>query len=267
MDPCWLELAPGVPLERMRADATPGFHGEESSAREEIEVLRTKLVELQQRLHAEGRRKLLVVLQAMDTGGKDGTIRKVFSGVNPLGVRVERFERPTPRELAHDFLWRVHQVVPEAGDITIFNRSHYEDVLVVRVNRLVPREVWQRRYEHIRAFETLLHDTGTTIVKFYLHIDRDEQRERLQSRIDDAHKHWKFDAHDLEQRKLWDDYMQAYRDAIEETHRPHAPWYIIPANRKWFRDLAVMRILVRTLEQMDPQFPPPAFDPRSITID
>ena len=266
-DKCWHEIDKDTSLLKLAAGATPGFKGEEQTAREETDRLRAELVELQQRLHAEGERKLLVVFQAMDTGGKDGAIRKVFSGVNPMGVGVARFERPTPAELAHDFLWRVHPKVPAKGDIVIFNRSHYEDVLVVRVNALVPEPVWRQRFDAIRNFELLLHDEGTTIVKFYLHIDRDEQKRRLQDRLDDPKKHWKFDPHDLEQRKRWDDYMVAYRDAIVETDRKHAPWYVIPANKKWFRDLAVLRILVDTLRRMDPKFPPPSFDPKTLRID
>ena len=263
---CWLEISGKTSLARLPADATPGFDGEESSAREDTEELRIELVELQRRLYAEDRQRLLVVLQAMDTGGKDGVIRKVFSGVNPLGVKVARFERPTPVELAHDYLWRVHPHVPRSGEIAIFNRSHYEDVLVVRVNDLVPGKVWKRRYEHIRSFEKLLVDEGTTIVKLYLHIDRDEQARRLQARLDDPDKNWKFDVHDLEQRKHWDAYMVAFRDAILETSRPQAPWYVIPANRKWFRDYAVMRILVDTLKRMDPQYPKADFDPAKIRV-
>lgn len=264
--PCWIEPDAETDLRSLAADGTPGFPGEESTAREETEALRSELIELQRRLHAEGRQKLLVVLQAMDTGGKDGVIRKVFSGVNPLGVSVARFERPTPAELAHDYLWRVHPHVPAAGDIVIFNRSHYEDVLVVRVNELVPKAVWKRRYRHIRGFERLLADEGTRILKFYLHIDRDEQKRRLEDRLADPAKYWKFDPHDLEQRAKWDDYMAAYADAMRETHRPDAPWHIIPANNKWFRDWAVMRILVDTLRDMDPQYPPADFDPRAFVV-
>ena len=263
---CWLDVSGKTSFDRLRADATPGFEGEESSAREATDKLRIELVDLQRKLHAENRQRLLVVLQAMDSGGKDGVIRKVFSGVNPLGVKVARFERPTPVELAHDYLWRVHPHVPRSGEIAIFNRSHYEDVLVVRVNNLVPKKVWKRRYEHIRNFEQLLFDEGTTIVKFYLHIDHDEQARRLQARLDDPEKNWKFDIHDLEQRKHWDAYMVAFRDAILETDRPQAPWYVIPANRKWYRDYAVMRILVDTLRRMDPQYPKADFDPAKVHV-
>ena len=263
---CWVSLDATASLNDVDASSTPGFSGEEASAREQTEVLRTELVELQARLYAESRQRLLVVLQAMDTGGKDGVIRKVFSGVNPLGVKVARFERPTEGELARDYLWRVHPHVPANGEITIFNRSHYEDVLVVRVNSLVPRARWKRRYEHIRSFERLLADEGTRIIKFFLHIDRDEQARRLQARLDDPSRQWKFDPHDLEQRKHWSAYMTAFRDAIAETDRKRAPWHVIPANHKWYRDWAVMNILVSTLRDMNPRFPPPAFDPAQFGV-
>ena len=264
---CWLPIDATTDLGALDASATPGFRGEEASARELTDALRTELVALQARLYAESRQRLLVVLQAMDTGGKDGVIRRVFSGVNPQGVRVARFERPSAAELARDYLWRVHAQVPAAGEITIFNRSHYEDVLVVRVNELVPAARWRRRYAHIRAFERMLVDEGTTIVKCYLHIDRDEQARRLRARLEDPARHWKFDPHDVEQRRHWDRYMAAFREAILETDRRHAPWYAIPANRKWFRDLAIMSILVRTLRRMDPRYPPPRNDLAGVRID
>ncbi len=263
---CWLPVKADTSLFDLDASATPGFRGEEASAREQTDVLRTELVELQTRLYAESRQRLLLVLQAMDTGGKDGVIRKVFSGVNPLGVKVARFERPTEAELARDYLWRVHPHVPANGEIVIFNRSHYEDVLVVRVNSLVPKVHWKRRYDHIRQFERMLSDEGTTIVKVYLHIDRNEQARRLQARLDDPTRNWKFDPHDLEQRKHWNQYMAAFHDAIVETDRRYAPWYVIPANHKWYRDWAVMNILVRTLRDMNPQFPAATFDPSTIKI-
>ena len=263
---CWVSVDATTSLNDIDAGSTPGFSGEEASAREQTEVLRTELVELQARLYAESRQRLLVVLQAMDTGGKDGVIRKVFSGVNPLGVKVARFERPTEGELVRDYLWRVPPHVPANGEITIFNRSHYEDVLVVRVNSLVPRARWKLRYEHIRSFERLLADEGTRIIKIFLHIDRDEQARRLQARLDDPSRQWKFDPHDLEQRKHWSAYMTAFRDAIAETDRKRAPWHVIPANHKWYRDWAVMNILVRTLRDMNPRFPPPAFDPAQFGV-
>ncbi|MEZ5729959.1 MAG: polyphosphate kinase 2 family protein [Burkholderiaceae bacterium] len=267
MKRCWLTLGRKDHISELDASATPGWRGGAARARKQTDGLRDQLLGLQERLFAESRQKLLVVLQAMDTGGKDGTIRRVFSGVNPNGIRVVRFGRPSELELAHDYLWRAHARVPERGQIVIFNRSHYEDVLVVRVNSLVPEQTWRRRYAHIRDFERMLVDEGTTILKFYLHIDRDEQRERLQARLDEPSKNWKFDEHDLVQRRKWDDYMLAFEDAIRETHTDEAPWYIIPANRKWFRDWAVMSILVDALGRMDPQYPKPDFDPGSIRVE
>ncbi|MEZ5653827.1 MAG: polyphosphate kinase 2 family protein [Burkholderiaceae bacterium] len=268
MDHCWLTLPEQGPLDGLDASATPGFEGDKSDAKAATRAMREQLADLQHRLFAEGRQSLLIVLQAMDTGGKDGLIRRVFTGVNPNGVDVARFGRPSAEELSHDYLWRVHRHAPARGMITIFNRSHYEDVLVVRVNELVAEPVWSQRFDHIRAFERLLADEGCRILKFCLHIDRDEQRERLQARLDDPDKRWKFDQHDIEQRRHWDDYMLAYAEAIRRTDTPWAPWFVIPANRKWFRDYAVMRILVGTLREMDPQYPPAdGFDPSDIHFD
>jgi PPK2 family polyphosphate:nucleotide phosphotransferase len=253
-------------LLKLSGSATPGFRGDEEQADRASDRLREELVGLQERLYAQAEHKVLVVLQAMDTGGKDGAIRKVFSGINPQGVEVARFDRPTATELSHDYLWRVHQRVPARGKIVIFNRSHYEDVLVVRVNKLVPPAVWKKRYTHLRHFEQMLIDEGTTILKFYLHIDAEEQRERLQARLDEPQKHWKFDEHDLEQRKHWKAYMRAFRDAIVKTHRKEAPWFVIPANRKWFRDYAMLTIIVDAMKKLDPQFPKPTYDPAAIRI-
>jgi len=231
------------------------FEGGKEESLLELEKLSKRLGELQELLYAENKQRVLVVLQAMDTGGKDGTIRRVFADVNPQGVRVASFKAPTPEELAHDYLWRVHKVVPGNGEIVIFNRSHYEDVLVVRVHNLVPKQVWSKRYEQINNFERLLAETGTTILKFFLHIDLDEQKERLQARLDDPAKHWKFRLGDLDERKLWPEYMKAYEDALEKTSTDYAPWYIIPANRKWYRDLVISRILVETLESLNMEYP------------
>jgi PPK2 family polyphosphate:nucleotide phosphotransferase len=203
----------------------------------------------------------------MDTGGKDGVIRHVFNGVNPQGVKVAAFKRPTPQELAHDYLWRVHPHVPGDGEIAIFNRSHYEDVLVVRVHDLVPEERWSKRYEQINAFEKLLADEGTTIVKFFLHISKDEQRERLQARLDDATKHWKFSLGDLDERKLWDSYQGAYREAIARTSTEWAPWHVIPADRKWFRNLAISSVLVRTLEDLELAYPESEEDLTGVVVE
>lgn len=234
---------------------------------EEIAKLNAKLEELQEVLYAEGKHKILIVLQAMDTGGKDGAIRRVFDGVNPQGVRVAAFKVPTEEELAHDYLWRVHKVVPGKGEMVIFNRSHYEDVLVVRVHNIVPKEVWKARYEQINAFERHLAETGTTILKFYLHIDQDEQKERLQARLDDPAKQWKFRLGDLEERKLWPDYMKAYEDALGKTSTEHAPWYIVPANRKWYRDLVISSVLVDALKKLDMKYPEPEDDLSSVVIE
>ncbi|MDH3755924.1 MAG: polyphosphate kinase 2 family protein [Acidimicrobiia bacterium] len=220
-----------------------------------FDELNGRLEELQELLYADGRHKLLVVIQATDTGGKDGTIRHVFDGVNPQGVRVASFKRPTDDELAHDYLWRVHRHTPRNGEIVIFNRSHYEDVLVVRVHGLVSGKQWQRRYGHIRDFERLLTDEGTTIVKFFLHISKDEQKERLQARLDEPEKHWKFDVADLKERNHWDDYQTAFADMLAETGTSDAPWYVVPADRKWYRNLVISTVLVDTLAALDLRFP------------
>ncbi len=227
-----------------------------AAARKTLRRLNRRLQELQELLYAEGRHKLLVVLQAMDTGGKDGTIRHVFEGVNPQGVKVAGFKKPTPVELAHDYLWRVHRHTPGSGEIAIFNRSHYEDVLVVRVHELVPPEVWGRRYDHINAFEKLLADEGTTILKFFLHISEEEQRRRLQARLDKPHKRWKFSRRDLAERRRWPDYRRAYAAALSRTSRPWAPWYVVPADRKWYRNLVISQVLVETLEGLGMSYPP-----------
>jgi PPK2 family polyphosphate:nucleotide phosphotransferase len=243
------------------------FQGGKEAGLAEVAKLTARLGELQELLFAEGKHKILVVLQAMDTGGKDGTIRRVFSGVNPQGVHVASFKVPTPEELAHDYLWRVHKVVPGKGEMVIFNRSHYEDVLVVRVHNLVPPEVWGARFEQINNFERLLAETGTTILKFYLHIDLDEQKQRLQDRLDDPAKHWKFRLGDLKERKLWPEYMEAYEDALGKTSTSYAPWYVIPANRKWYRDLVIASILIETLEGLEMKFPPAEEDLAGVVIE
>jgi PPK2 family polyphosphate:nucleotide phosphotransferase len=213
--------------------------------------------ELQRRFFADESAALLVVLQAMDAGGKDGTIRSVLSGVNPAGVDVNSFGVPSDEERAHDYLWRVHAHTPAKGLIGIFNRSHYEDVLVVRVKGFAPEEVWKRRYGHIRDFERLLHDEGTHVIKIFLNVSNEEQRERLQDRVDDPDERWKFRLGDLDDRALWDDYLEAFRDAIRKTSTDDAPWYIVPADRKWVRNLVVARILRHHLEQIDPHYPDP----------
>jgi PPK2 family polyphosphate:nucleotide phosphotransferase len=255
-----------VDLRAWPTDSTDGAPGDKEATQATFPELWARMHELQERLYAESRQSLLVVLQAMDAGGKDGTIEHVFRGMNPQGVRVASFKAPSEVELAHDFLWRVHREVPRRGEVGVFNRSHYEDVLVVRVNDLVPEEVWRPRYGHIRAFEQNLADAGTTIVKLMLHISPDEQRERLQARLDDPAKHWKFNPADLAEREKWDAYQDAFEEAIGETSTDAAPWYVIPADRKWYRNWSVLQVLLATLEAMDPQFPPPAEDLSGVTI-
>jgi len=234
--------------------------------REAMLVLNDRLEEAQELLWAEDHHKILAVIQATDTGGKDGTIRHVFDGVNPTGVRVASFKKPTAHELAHDYLWRVHKHTPNTGEMVIFNRSHYEDVLVVRVHNYVPEEQWRRRYRHIREFERLLADEGTTIVKFFLHISKDEQAERLQARLDEKEKTWKFSTSDIEERKHWDAYQAAFTDMLAETSTEYAPWYVIPADRKWFRNLLISRIMVDTLGSLNMKFPDPEPGLENITI-
>ena len=225
-----------------------------------------RIASLQSMLYAQRKQKVLLVLQGMDTSGKDGTVRAMFSGVSPMGVSAVAFKAPTDEELAHDYLWRVHQHVPVKGQIAIFNRSHYEDVLVTKVQDMIDDKECKRRYAHILDFERMLAETGTVIVKVFLHISKEEQRERLQERLDDKAKQWKFDVNDIEQRKKWDDYQRAYEQAIRETDKPHAPWYIVPSNSKTHRNLVIASLLLETLESMDLSYPPPHPDLSSITI-
>jgi len=246
--------------------ATPGAKSKAAAQRPLVKNLE-RLNALQYRLYAEGKRALLIVLQGMDASGKDGAIRHVMSGLNPQGCAVTAFKVPSTEELKHDFLWRIHRATPPRGDFGIFNRSHYEDVLIVRVHDLVPKSVWSKRYDLINAFESDLVENGTTVVKFFLHISRDEQRRRFQDRIDDPKRHWKLSAADFEERKLWDDYLRAYEDAMCKCSTSSAPWYVIPSDHKWYRNLAISQVLVETLEEMDPQFPPPTFDPSKIKLD
>jgi PPK2 family polyphosphate:nucleotide phosphotransferase len=228
---------------------------------------RERLEDLQDRLWAEGKHAVLVVLQGIDASGKDGAVRHVMTAFNPQGCQVSSFKVPTAEEAAHDFLWRIHKRVPGKGEIGIFNRSHYEEVLIVRVHDLVPKEVWSGRYELIREFEETLVATGTTIVKFFLHISKDEQRERLQDRYDTPKKRWKFSLGDLAERKLWDDYMAAYEDALSKTSTKDAPWYVIPANKNWVRDLAISSILADTLDDLKPEYPAPEDLPEGLVVE
>lgn len=262
-------IAPGsdVALRDHDPDSKSGFEGGKTEGKTALGPLNDRLAVLQEKLWAESTQKLLLVLQAIDTGGKDGTIRHVFSGVNPQGVKIYGFGVPTEEELAHDYLWRVHAHTPGSGEIAIFNRSHYEDVLVVRVKNLVPEHRWSRRYEHINDFERMLHDEGTTIVKLFLHISKEEQRERLQARVDESDKNWKFKPGDLKERALWDDYRVAFEQMLSRTSTDHAPWYVVPANRKWYRDLVVSQIIVAALELMDPRFPDPEPGIESVIVE
>jgi len=246
---------------------TSAFEGSKEEAHERLLALNRELEELQELLYAEHKHKALIVLQAMDTGGKDGTIRHVFEGVNPQGVKVANFKVPTPEELDHDYLWRVHQQTPGRGEIVIFNRSHYEDVLIVRVHELVPRDRWSKRYAQINDFERMLAEEGTTILKFFLHISQDEQRERLQSRLDEPGKRWKFNLGDLKERTLWSEYVQAYQDAIGQTSTAWAPWTIVPANRKWYRNLVVASVIVETLKSLNMRYPEPKENLNQVVVE
>ena len=242
-------------------------HMDKKAARSELKRCNQRLSELQHLLWADGSRSMLIVLQAMDTGGKDGTIRRVFSGVNPQGVDVVGFGVPSESELAHDYLWRVHLRTPAKGRIAIFNRSHYEDVLVVRVEDIVPERRWRPRLTHIRDFERLLVDEGTVIRKVMLHISKDEQRERLESRLEDPTKGYKFNPSDLDTRARWDEYMDAYAEALAETSTEAAPWYVVPADRKWYRNLVVSRILIDALESLDLSYPEPEVDLSTVVFE
>lgn len=240
-------------------DYDPGdSHGiEKEEAQEQVAALRTRLNDLQNLLYADERFAMLVVLQGIDTAGKDSTINSVFQEVGPNGCRVESFKAPTPEELAHDYLWRYRRVTPMKGHVTIFNRSHYESVLVERVKDIVPKGVWKKRYDDINEWERYLVRNGTVVMKFFLLISKEEQRERLQERIDNPKKQWKFRMGDLDDRKLWDEYVEAYSDAISATNTKHAPWHVVPSNRKWYRDLVVATALVEKLESLDLRYPPP----------
>jgi PPK2 family polyphosphate:nucleotide phosphotransferase len=249
-------VAPGsnVRIKDFDPDATP-LSDDKTDGHVHSAARQQKFIELQELLYAEHRHKILVVLQGMDTSGKDGTVRHVMSGVSPAGVRVVSFKGPSSEELDHDFLWRVHAKVPAKGEVAVFNRSHYEDVLVVRVHNLVPEKIWRKRYDQINEFEKMLAANGTIILKFFLHISRDEQRKRLQERIDDPDKHWKFQHGDIEERKLWDEYMDAYEEMLEKTSTKYAPWYVVPANAKWYRNLVVADVLTRAMEKLKMEYP------------
>jgi len=262
-------VVPGASVDLAKHDTrdASAFEGDKKAGKSAAKAINLRLEALQELLYAEGKRRILVVLQAMDTGGKDGVIRHVFEGVNPQGVKVAGFKVPSKLELAHDYLWRVHQRTPGKGEIAIFNRSHYEDVLVVRVHNIVPEEVWSRRYDQINDFERTLAEEGTLILKFFLHISKDEQRERLQARLDEPDKRWKFSLGDLNERQLWDDYIKAYEAVLSRTSTDWAPWYVVPADRKWYRNLVIGSVLVEALERLNMQYPTFDGDPETIVVE
>jgi PPK2 family polyphosphate:nucleotide phosphotransferase len=252
-------------LDNCDPDDTVGFSkGDKVHARLEKNI--SRMDELQYRLYAEGRRALLIILQGMDASGKDGTVRHVMTGLNPQSCRVTSFKAPSAEEAGHDFLWRIHKAMPAHGEIGIFNRSHYEDVLVVRVHQLVPKSVWSARYDQINAFEKLMSDNGVTILKFFLHISKHEQKQRLEARLDDPARNWKVSPADFKERQRWNDYVKAYEAALSRCSSSTAPWFIIPSNKKWFRNLVVSQIIVETLERMNPKFPEPDFDLSKIKV-
>jgi PPK2 family polyphosphate:nucleotide phosphotransferase len=262
-----LRVKPGSKVRLADVDAGATHGREKHSAAAELEKGLGRLTDLQDRLWAEQKHPVLIVLQGIDAAGKDGSVKHVMSAFNPMGCIVTSFKVPTPTELAHDYLWRVHQRVPGKGEIGIFNRSHYEDVLVVRVHDIVPKKVWSRRFDQINAFEELLTSSGTTIIKFFLWIDRDEQKARFQERLDNPDKRWKFRIGDLAERKLWDDYVTADEEVLRRTSTEAAPWYVIPANRNWFRNLAIANIVADTLDELNPRYPPPPEDLTGVVIE
>ena len=266
-------VPPGSPVNLREIDPsrTPGISGakdeEKAQAKRELARNTEEMKLLQRRLYAEGKRSLLVVLQWMDCSGKDGSIRHVMGPLNPQGVRVASFKKPTDEELSHDFLWRVHKAAPAHGEIGVFNRSHYEDVLVVRVLNLVPKKQWELRYEQINNFERTLFESGTRILKFMLHISKAEQKERFEARLEEPDKAWKFNLGDLDTRARWNEYMEAYEAALDRCSTEHAPWFVIPADRKWYRNWAISSIVRRELELMDPKAPPKPEELRGVVIE
>ncbi len=262
-----LAVAPAsvVTLGSCDSGDTLGWTREDALIR--TEANRNRLAELHQLLWAENTRSVLIVLQGMDTSGKDGVIRSVMTGLNPQGCTVTSFKKPVGEEADHMYLWRIARALPARGDIGLFNRSHYEDVLIVRVHELVPKRVWKDRYDQINDFERLIADNDTTILKFFLHISKKEQKERLEERLADPAKNWKFSPQDLEERKHWNEYQQAYEDVLSRCSTTHAPWYIVPSDRKWVRNLVVSSVIVEAMEKLDMKWPRPAFDPKSIVVE
>jgi PPK2 family polyphosphate:nucleotide phosphotransferase len=264
-----LKVKPGQNLVLGQCPTLPEKFSDEfkEDTRRQTAKLGLKLADLQEVLYAQHRFRLLVLFQGLDTSGKDGSIRNVFSSVSPEGLRVVAFKPPTQPELEHDYLWRVHDKVPGNGEIVVFNRSHYEDVLVVRVHELMPEKTWRRRFRHIVEFERMLADEGTVIIKFFLHISKDEQKKRLETRLTQKNKNWKWDPSDLRDRAHWDAYVTAYEEAITRTSTEEAPWYVVPADKKWWRDYVISQTLVEALEALKMEFPKPKVDVSSIRID
>ncbi len=256
-----------VRLKDWNPDAVSTFPGDKAAGQIRLAELRQEISELQQILYAERKHRLLIVLQAMDTGGKDGTVRHVFSGIDPHGLRVVSFKAPTSHELDFDFLWRIHHRVPARGEVVVFNRSHYEDIVAVKVKNLAPKAVWERRFEHVVNFEKLLADEGTTILKFYLHISQEEQLSRLRERLSNPRKHWKFDPEDINDRQRWPKFIDAYEETLTKTAAPHAPWFIVPANKKFHRNIVVAEIVRNALAKLEPQWPQAKHDLRSVVLD
>lgn len=255
-----------IDLNEMNTRDKSLYDGGKEHHYDELHELREELREMQNLLYAEGKNKLLVVIQAMDTGGKDGCVKSVFGRVDPQGIHVSAFKKPSEEELSHDFLWRIHQHVPAKGMISVFNRSHYEDIIAVRVKKIFPESVWKKRYRHIVEFERMLAEEGTKIVKIFLNISQDEQKERLQARLDDPAKHWKFNPDDLKDRAKWGEFMEAYSELISKTSTDYAPWYVIPADRKWYRNLTVAQIVIDALKSLDMSYPEIDWDPSSMKL-
>ena len=264
----WVKPGAEVDLVKIDGNEKVLFKGVgKEEIQRQFDELQTELQELQKRLYAQNKHRILVVMQAMDTGGKDGCIKHVFSRIDPQGIHVRSFKTPSEEELSYDFLWRVHSKVPHRGQLVIFNRSHYEDIIAVRVKKIYPDEVWKRRQRHVVEFERMLAEEGTTIVKIFLHISKDEQKRRLEARLADPAKHWKINPEDLVDRARWDDFMRAYEDVMQKTSTEHSPWYVVPADRKWYRNLCVARIMLDTLKKLNMEYPAINWDPKTIKIE
>jgi PPK2 family polyphosphate:nucleotide phosphotransferase len=263
-------VKPGSKIDLAKIDADESVlfkQKDKDDSLKAFDKLRDELQDLQKVLYAQNKHRVLLVLQAMDTGGKDGCVKHVFSRIDPQGIHVRSFKKPTEEELARDFLWRVHEKVPRNGEMVIFNRSHYEDVIAVKVKKLLPDKIWKHRYQHIVDFERMLAEEGTTVVKIYLHISKDEQKRRIVSRLENPDKHWKFHPDDLKDRALWNNFMHTYEDLISKTSTEHAPWYVVPANRKWYRNLCVARIMVDTLKKLKMTLPKVEWDPSKVIVE